>query len=89
MNLLGEIWKFATAAWAQLAKTFTCFFLKIRLEWINTQIEGSRMYINNVKDDSTNFTKSFARYLEGKLPEWLGEREELEAQLEINGCKEN
>jgi len=59
------------------------------LSVINTQIDGAKAYITAVNDNSTSLTKSIAGYLERQLPNWTAERESLEAQLEINGCKED
>lgn len=88
MNILNEIWKIASAAWIDIARTFTCFFLKARLQIVNQQIDGAKRYIESVNDKSSNLTRSFADYFKSKLPEWTGERESLEAQIEINGCAE-
>ena len=88
MSILSEIWKIATAAWVDIVKNLICFFLKVRLQIVNQQIDGAKRYIVSVNDDSTKFTKSLAKYFEDKLPEWMGERESLEAQIEINGCVE-
>jgi hypothetical protein len=89
MNLFSEIWKIATAAWVQIARSLTCILLSTRLAILNSQIESAKRYIESVRESSSNLTKSFARYFEEKLPIWTAERESLEAQLEINGCKED
>lgn len=89
MSLFNEFWKIVSAAWAQIAQSLTCFLLNARLRVVVSQIEGARRYISAVKDNSTNFTKNLAKYFEEQLPTWLGERESLEAQLEINGCEED
>lgn len=88
MNLLSELWKIATAAWVEIAKSLTCFFLRVKLSILNGQIEGAKRYISAVNNSSTNLTKSIARYFKEQLPIWTAERESLEMQLEINGCKE-
>lgn len=89
MSIFNELWKIASAAWAQLAMTLTCFFLNARLSVLNSQIDAAKRYIAEVNDSSTNLTKSIARYFEEQIPIWSAERESLEAQLEINGCKED
>lgn len=88
MNLFNEFWKLVSAAWAQMARTLTCLLLTTRLSIVKEKIDGARRYIAAVNQNSTNFTKNIARYLEEQLPVWLGERESLEAELEVNGCKE-
>jgi len=89
MSIFNELWKIASGAWVQMARSLTCFFLNARLSVINTQIDGAKAYITAVNDNSTSLTKSIAGYLERQLPNWTAERESLEAQLEINGCKED
>lgn len=89
MSLFNEFWKIVSAAWAQIAQSLTCFLLNARLRVVVGQIEGAKKYIASVKDNSTNFTKNLAKYFEEQLPIWMGERESLEAQLEINGCEED
>lgn len=89
MSIFNELWKIATAAWVQLARSLTCFFLNARLSVLNSQIDAAKRYIAAVNDNSTSLTKSIARYFEEQIPIWTAERESLEAQLEINGCKED
>jgi len=89
MNLLNELWKIATAAWVQIARSVICLFLNSKLSILNAQIDAAKRYIAAVNDSSTNFTKNIAKYFEERLPIWTAERESLELQLEINGCKEN
>lgn len=89
MSLLNELWKIATAAWIEMAKSLTCFFLKARMSILNGQINAAKRYIAAVNENSTNFTKSIARYFSEQLLIWTAERESLEAQLEVNGCKED
>lgn len=88
MSLLNELWKIFDAAWAQIARSLTCLLLTTRLRIIKEKIDGARRYIASVNEKSTNFTKNLARYFEDQLPVWLGERESLETEIEINGCKE-
>lgn len=88
MNLFNEFWKIVSAAWAQIARSFTCLLLTVRLRIVEEKIDGARRYIEAVNEKSTSLTRSIARYLEDQLPIWLGERESLEAEIEINGCKE-
>jgi hypothetical protein len=89
MSVFNELWKIASAAWSQLARSLTCLFLNARLLVLNAQIDGAKAYIAAVNDNSTSLTKSIARYFEEQIPIWTAERESLEAQLEINGCKED
>lgn len=88
MNPINELWKIATAAWAQMARSLICLFLNARLSVLNSQIGGAKRYIDAVNDGSTNFTKNIAKYLDEQLPIWTAERESLETQLEIDGCEE-
>lgn len=88
MNILNEVWKIASAAWVDIVKNFICFFLRAQLVVVNQQIDGAKRYIAAVNINSTNFTKSIARYFEEKMPEWTAEREAIEAQMESNGCME-
>ena len=88
MTLFSEFWKIVSAAWAQIARSLTCLLLTARLRIVKEKIDGARRYIASVDEKSTNFTKNLARYFEDQLPIWLGERESLESELEINSCSE-
>lgn len=87
MNILNEAWQLTLEAWVILVKNFICFFLRAQLVVVNQQIDGAKQYIASVNGNSTNFTKIIAGHFEEKIPEWLVEREALEAQMEINDCK--
>ena len=85
MSVFGELWKIVTAAWADLAKSLYCIFLKARLKQVNLEIEFATNYVKNAENGGATM---FANYFRQKIPQLTAEREGLEADLETSGCKE-
>lgn len=83
MNVLNEVWKIASAAWADIAKTLYCLFLRARLKQLNIEIEFMTRYIEKSKGGGASM---FAEYFVSRLPLLTAEREDLESELEIAGC---
>lgn len=83
MNVLNEIWKIASGAWAQIAKTLYCLLLKGRLKQVNVELDFMTKYVENAKNGGATM---FANYFAQKIPALTVEREDLETELEISGC---
>lgn len=89
MSVFEELWKIVSAAWVDIVKSLTCFFIATRLKYLNVQIDLMKKYVETYKDHPSGWSKSFILYFERLIPEYTAEREGLEADLETSGCKEN
>jgi len=79
-NILSEIWKFSTSAYAGIANPLYCIFLRAKLNLLNAELNLEKMYVkNSEKRGSSMFTDHFKE----KIPRLTAERESLEAQIEI------
>lgn len=83
MNVLNEIWKIATSAWADLAKSLYCIFLRAKLKQVNLELEFGTRYVENSEKGGATM---LANYFRQRIPQLTAERESLEAQIEISGC---
>ena len=86
MKSIATIWSLIMNAWKYLIQTFSCAFFKARLAEINAEINFMKKYIENAEKGGPTFA---VNYFKQRLPIVTAERESLEAQLELDGCKES
>jgi len=86
MKSAAMLWEIIMKAWRYLIQTFGCLFFKTRLAELNAEIAFMKKYIENSEKGGPTFA---ANYFRQRLPVVTAERESLEAQMELAGCKEN
>ena len=83
--MMEEFWRLITSAFNGVLKSIYCALLNAKLKYLEFQIKFMQDYIESAKIKKPEGI-GFVGYFQAKLPQLVADREDLEAQMEIEGC---
>lgn len=83
--MMEEFWRLITSAFDGVLKAIYCAILNAKLRYIEFQIKFMQDYIESAKNKKPEGI-GLVSYFESKLPQLTAEREDLESQMEMEGC---